>query len=307
MDPKHLYYLSEIIRYGSLSRASERLGVVQPTLTRVVKILEDQAGAPLLLRGRYGVSPTEIGEQLAEAGAEIASQVVGATEAVEHWKAGLGRELRVGVGPMLALSIVPKFLAEYLKRKWPFSLKVTTATAGRLVERLNSNELDVVLAPSRLNMHQEKLVQDVIFEDRMAVYAGKRSPLIGLGRTVTSQELAQATWISVGARSNIYEAQRDTFDLLGIPHVLPRISFTGDIAMCLDLLGATDVLVSLPQRLTEFSGRVTPEQQLDVAVEMLPRDIAFWSTKENSHRPQVIQFRSAFSKWLNREFGMQSD
>ena len=253
------------------------------------------------MRGRYGVSPTEIGGRLAEAGAEIATQVAGASEALDYWKAGLGRELRVGVGPMLALSIVPKFLNEYLRRMWSFSLKITTATAGRLVDRLNNDELDVVLAPSRLNLHQEKLVQDIILEDRMAIYAGKKTALTRLGRVITPEELACATWISVGARSNIDEEQRDTFELLGIPNVLPRISFTGDIAMCLDLLDTSDVLVSLPQKLTEFTGRVAPTQHLDVGTEMLPRDIAFWSTKENSHRPQVLQFRNAFCKWLERE------
>ena len=48
MDPKHLFYFSEIVRQGSLSKASDKLGVVQPTLSRIVKILEHQSGGDLL-------------------------------------------------------------------------------------------------------------------------------------------------------------------------------------------------------------------------------------------------------------------
>ncbi|MEM5544290.1 LysR family transcriptional regulator [Sulfitobacter sp. AS92] len=298
MDPKHLFYLSEIIRYGSLSRASEHLGVVQPTLTRIVKALEDQVGSPLLVRGRYGVSPTDIGDQLATTGMEIAKQIATASDAISTWNAGLGRELRVGVGPMLAVSIASKFLDEYLRRKRPFALAITTATAGKLVDQLNNGEIDIAIAPSRLNMHQEKLVQEVILDDHMAVYAGAKSKLRGLNRVITPSELANEEWAIVGARSNIYEDQNGTFEMLRIPHTLPRISFSGDITMCLSLLETSFVLVCLPKRLTEFTGRIAASQRLQVDAVLPPRNVAFWATKENWHKPQVIHFRNSLLKWL---------
>ena len=56
MNPQHLYYLQAIVEQGSMAKAAERLRVTQPTLSRIVKTLEEQAGAPLLHRERYGVS-----------------------------------------------------------------------------------------------------------------------------------------------------------------------------------------------------------------------------------------------------------
>lgn len=183
---------------SATARAAERLGVVQPTLTRVVEILEDQVGAPILNRGRYGVTATEIGARLAKSGTDIAHQMERAAQTVDQWKAGIGDELRVGVGPMLAISIMPRLIETYLEGRWPYLLKMTTATAGGLVNRLNTDELDVVLAPAQMNMHQERLVQEIVVEDRMAIYAGHKSRLVGAG-SVALSELMHETWIAVGS------------------------------------------------------------------------------------------------------------
>ena len=300
MDPKHLFYLSEIIRYGSLSRASERLGVVQPTLTRIIKILEDQAGAPLLNRGRYGVSPTEIGERLALSGTSIGTHISAAREAAEQWKSGIGQELRLGVGPMLAHSIMPPFLERYLSQNWPYALKITTASAGQLVEWLNDDEIDVVLAPSQLALHQEKLRQETVLEDRMAIYAGIRSPLLSVSGPIGADVLAQQTWASVGARSHIYESQGELFRGMNLHGVVPKVTFGGDAAMCLSLLRTTDLLVTLPEKLTDVWGGLERRQKLKTDVPMATRDVAVWTTKANHDRPQVIHFKKQFLGFLDR-------
>lgn len=74
MEPHHLRQLAEIIDLGSLSLAAKSLNVSQPTLSRNVKSLETLIGAPVLQRGRYGVTPTHIGETLAREGALFATR-----------------------------------------------------------------------------------------------------------------------------------------------------------------------------------------------------------------------------------------
>jgi LysR family nitrogen assimilation transcriptional regulator len=61
MDLISLRYFVEIIRHRSLSRAAISLGIVQPALTRRIKLLEEQLGVELLTRHRRGVEPTEAG------------------------------------------------------------------------------------------------------------------------------------------------------------------------------------------------------------------------------------------------------
>lgn len=298
MDPKHLYYLAEIVRYGSLNRASERLGVVQPTLTRVVKIIEDKAGAPVLRRGRYGVMPTEVGKRLANVGQAIAQQVTDADKVLEQWRAGLYEELRIGVGPMLAVTIMPGFLLKSLAQPWPYSMQVTTATAGRLVDRLNYGALDVAIAPSELQLRQEALDQEVVFEDRMAVYAGLKSPLLEKRGPISLEDLAKAPWIETGVMANIDQSSGRIFESLGLRSTTSKLTFTGDISMALSLLQQSELLLALPENLTAHIPTIESRQKLKVDADLPSRDIAIWVTKSNKDHPAVQHFTKALRKYF---------
>ena len=299
MDPKHLFYFSEIVRQGSLSKASDKLGVVQPTLSRIVKILEQQAGGELIKRTRNGVHATSLGHKLADKGLEIHRQIALAKEDVSSWNLKSKDTIDIGVGPMLAQSIFSSFVSDMLHDNNLPPMKVTTATAGRLLERLNNQEIDIVLAPSKLNSDQEELVQEILLEDEISIYAGKSSELIGLNRNITREELGRQSWMVVGARSNIYEEEYEHFSTLGLPNLTPVISFTGDISMCLRLLQTTDMLVALPKLLTRHSNMLTAEQELSTNLPALPRNVALWANVKQVNTPKIIQFKKLWREWQN--------
>ena len=72
MDPKHLFYFSKLSERELFKQASDKLGVVQPTLSRIVKILEHQSVEFLLIRN--GVTATNLGHKLADKGLEISTK-----------------------------------------------------------------------------------------------------------------------------------------------------------------------------------------------------------------------------------------
>ena len=297
MDPKHLFYFSEIVRQGSLSKASDKLGVVQPTLSRIVKILEHQSGGDLLKRTRNGVTATSLGHKLADKGLEIHRQIALAEEEVSSWKTKSKDTINIGVGPMLAQSLFSSFVSDLLVDNNLPPMKVTTATAGRLLERLNNQEIDIVLAPSKLNSNQDRLVQEIMLEDEIGIYAGKTSRLIGLNRNITRDELGKQSWMVVGARSNIYEEEYEHFSTLGLPNLTPIISFTGDISMCLRLLQTTDMLVALPKLLTKHSNMLSADQELSTNLPALPRNVALWANANEVNNPKIIQFKKLWREW----------
>lgn len=304
MDPKHLFYFSEIVRQGSLSRASDKLGVVQPTLSRIVKILEQQAGGDLIKRSRNGVHATSLGHKLADKGLEIHRQIALAEEDISSWNTKSKDTINIGVGPMLAQSLFASFVSDMLSHNMLPPMKVITATAGRLLERLNNQEIDIVLAPSKLNSDQEKLVQEILLEDEIGIFAGKLSQLIGLHRNVTRDELGKQPWMVVGARSNIYEEEYEHFSTLGLPNITPIISFTGDISMCLQLLQTTDMLVALPKLLTHHSNLLSAEQELSTNLPALPRNVALWANAKNVNIPKIIQFKTLWRDWQNKSLNL---
>ena len=262
-----------------------------------MKILEHQSGGDLLKRTHNGVTATTLGHTLADKGLEIHRQIALAEEDISSWKTKSRDTINIGVGPMLAQSLFSSFVSDLLVQNNLPPMKVTTATAGRLLERLNNQEVDIVLAPSKLNFNQDRLAQEVMLQDEIGIYAGKTSSLIGLNRNITREELSRQSWMVVGARSNIYEEEYEHFSTLGLPNLSPIISFTGDISMCLRLLQTTDMLVALPKLLTQHSKMLSADQELSTNLPALPRNVALWANASEVNSPKIIQFKKLWREW----------
>ncbi|MEM6730382.1 MAG: LysR family transcriptional regulator, partial [Myxococcota bacterium] len=71
-----LHYFLEVADTKNISRAAERLGLRQPTLSQALKRLEAHLGVPLFIRRKTGVELTHAGKRL----------VVEARGLLEHWQ-----------------------------------------------------------------------------------------------------------------------------------------------------------------------------------------------------------------------------
>ena len=64
MDIKALRYFAELVRQQNFTRAAEALFVTQPTISKMVRSLEEEIGEPLLQRQGHSFSLTAAGELL---------------------------------------------------------------------------------------------------------------------------------------------------------------------------------------------------------------------------------------------------
>ena len=303
LNPKHLYWLAEITDLGSISQAAQKLNVTQPTLSRAVQVIEDQVGSPVLERERYGVRPTRIGQRLAETGRAIAESRMQAENAIDLWRGGQDRELRLGVGPMLAASIMGGFFSELFEDRPRYALRVVSATASRLIERLNDGHLDVVLAPEQINLFQDNLFQHKLFEDDLAVFAGPSNPLSVRSDSISLSQLGEHRWIAIGALSGIFGSQTEILAGLGIERVTASISFTGDIVMAAEILRRTEALCIMPRRLARLSGVLADANELNLTVNLPSRDVVLWCRRIERHRPDILDFQDRLETHLARASG----
>tara|TARA_A100001037_G_scaffold232726_1_gene211198 strand:- start:1156 stop:1377 length:222 start_codon:yes stop_codon:yes gene_type:complete len=54
----------ETIELGGITKASRSLNITQPALSKTISNLEKKLKCILLERGRFGIRPTEFGEEL---------------------------------------------------------------------------------------------------------------------------------------------------------------------------------------------------------------------------------------------------
>src|ERR1700751_5347419 len=63
-DFRRLGYFLQIAELGSLTRVAERLRIAQPSLSRQMRLLEEELGVILFTRGYRGMHLTDAGEAL---------------------------------------------------------------------------------------------------------------------------------------------------------------------------------------------------------------------------------------------------
>ena len=102
MDLRALRYFIEVVRQNGFTRAAETLHVTQPTISKMVKALEDEFGGPLLLREGRSVQLTDAGQVVYDRGLQVLSQTqLLRQEVADGW--GLARSVPVIAGFRLNL------------------------------------------------------------------------------------------------------------------------------------------------------------------------------------------------------------
>lgn len=132
-----------IAELGSFTRAGERLGRTQSTVSLQVKRLEDQLGRALFARTPRSLALTEDGERLL-APARLLLRLNDVTLA-ELTEPEIGGRVRIGVPEDFATAHLPAVLAAFTKAHPLVELEVTCDLTLNLLEKFHSGAFDFVL------------------------------------------------------------------------------------------------------------------------------------------------------------------
>jgi DNA-binding transcriptional LysR family regulator len=166
VDLTYLKYFFSVVNAGGFSKASQILGIQQPSITRGVKNLEDQLGVLLFERRGKTVSLTRAGKEVYFSCENIfneAKKIKIIAESELHECKG---PLRFAVVNPVSTFLMPKVLERYLKKYpyvWP---QMYTGTANDLMLRISKTELEFGLffhIPELLPELHKSTIQKVRF------------------------------------------------------------------------------------------------------------------------------------------------
>jgi LysR family transcriptional regulator, cell division regulator len=140
---KELQYFSEVAHCLTLSRAAERLGISQPSLSIGIKRIEHAIGVPLFNRSKKGVTLTPAGKQLLKHVQQLMQlweEVKAKAYDAEHDIAG---RLTLGCHPSVALHHLPHRLPSFLNQNQNLELKIEHDLSRNITEAVINMKLDV--------------------------------------------------------------------------------------------------------------------------------------------------------------------
>lgn len=295
MEPRHLVQLAEIIDRGSLARAAKFLNVSQPTLTRNMQSLEALIGGPVLRRGRYGVNPTAIGLLLAKEGRAVRDALNQANLSLGHWKNGLEGRLRIGVGTMIAHSLMARFLERAAAGRWNVALWIDVGGANRLIDHLRLNELDLAIVQFDPEFSKEGLAQIALCDDRRAYYSGETHELARRKR-ITEEEISRALHVTVGAFSD--QRQRACAEPVPQRDHGPKIELSGDVSIALHLLSTGKYIAALPEVIMNNLCDHRKFVKLAYSGAMPRRTFSIWYKEDMGGHPLLKEFCLRFRKFV---------
>jgi DNA-binding transcriptional LysR family regulator len=166
LDPVLLQTFLVIAQTRSFTRAAERLGLRQSTVSQHVRKLESETGRRLFIRDTHSVTMTADGEALIE----FAGSILAANERAERYLAGseLRGRLRFGASEDFVTSRLPDVLREFVRTHPLVEFELTVGLSGELNEKLAGGELDLVCGKRRPGEDRGR----VVWRDRLAWVSG---------------------------------------------------------------------------------------------------------------------------------------
>ncbi|MBB4984575.1 LysR substrate-binding domain-containing protein [Streptomyces nymphaeiformis] len=155
-EPTQLRTFLAVAQTLSFTRAADRLGLRQSTVSQHVRRLEEATGRPLFARDTHRVELTEDGEAMLG----FARTILQAHERAAAFFGGtrLRGRLRFGASEDFVTTRLPEILESFRREHPEVDLELTVELSGTLQARLAAGRLDLILAKRRGAESEGRLV-----------------------------------------------------------------------------------------------------------------------------------------------------
>ncbi|WP_426262756.1 hydrogen peroxide-inducible genes activator [Sphingomonas sp. PWP1-2] len=162
---RHLSYFVALAEAGSFTRAAERMGVSQPSLSQQIRALETIIGAALFERGGPAIL-TPLGRDLLDRARRILLDVVDLEDFRAISADPLIGTIRLGVSPTLGAYLMPALVARLHREHPTLRVHVREGLPTALATGLATGVHDLILAQLPVTggaFHSERLFREPLY------------------------------------------------------------------------------------------------------------------------------------------------
>lgn len=194
-SPAELNYFIEVSNTLNLSRAAERLGITQPTLTLAIQRLENSFGVPLLIRSKSGVKMTQAGHKLASQARLLFEEWQRIKDDALRSESEIRGRYVIGAHPSVALYSLPLFFTDLLLQNENLEIKFMHDLSRKITEEVISFNIDfgIVVNPWP---HPDLVIKN-LSTDEVSLWVSKKpnelqDPSSGKAVLICDPELLQS-------------------------------------------------------------------------------------------------------------------
>ena len=145
MKLQQLEVFVTVVDQGGIRAAARHLQVSQAAVTKSMRLLEQEAGMPLLLRRSRGITLTDAGTRLLARARLVSRQISIARDELRQLAGENTGTLRVGVTPFLTISRLGQAFGWFRQRYQGVQLQLMEGLMTRVLPRLRDGTLDIAV------------------------------------------------------------------------------------------------------------------------------------------------------------------
>ena len=262
MKLRNLIYFIEIEKCGNMSKASEKLYVSQPALSKGMSELEKELGCQLFIRKASNIVLTEEGKRCLEYSKKI---IALCNELPEYIKQKETKSLKVGYVIVGYLEYLLNIINDKDELK-DISIIPIYGTTNEIVKKLEDNELDLAILPCLKIEKAKNIRHQIINKNKLHALVNKNHPLFSKDY-ITIDDLRENK-IIIWSEKNHHRFYKSYLKLLlknGIDenNIIPEANVMGDMIALMNINHAIGLAGPITSSLPQKEYRTIPIIDLD--------------------------------------------
>ena len=230
MDLAQLRIVIQVAEVGSLNKASDRMRIAQPALSRQIRLLEEELRTQLFVRHGRGMLLTPAGRRVLDRAYRIMREVSQIRADLEVERADVTGKIAIGLPPTVGEAVTVPF-ARLIQERFPqLRIQFSPGFGGHLVEWLQRGDIDMaVLYDARplKSVHSRPLLSEAVF-----AVGGAEAGLM-LDRPVAFADLARLPLVLPTERHSlrwiVENAARQAKLVLNVRHEVESLATIRDL------------------------------------------------------------------------------
>jgi LysR family hydrogen peroxide-inducible transcriptional activator len=175
MNIQQLEYIVAVDNYRHFVHAAEHCNVTQPTLSMMIKKLEEELSVKIFDRTKQPIVPTGIGREIIDQAKVILREASRMNEIAKQFNGNLSGELRIGIIPTIAPYLLPHLVNPFITNYPDIKLHVSEMITERIITELKLGNLDVGIIAS---LSEESSLQEIpLYKERFYAYVSENTDL----------------------------------------------------------------------------------------------------------------------------------
>ena len=188
---RHLELIATVYDFGGILRASQRLNLTQPAVTKSLQDVEALLGVQLFVRSSRGLTPTHYGEAFVRHAKIVLAQLRHSAEELQNLREGFGGHVTVGTLLAASAELLPRAIIALKDERPNVAITVFDGTYDVLIPRLRMGDLDLVLGRIPEGIQADDLVYEAFYAEKTDLVCRREHPLARRRRLVLADLLSE--------------------------------------------------------------------------------------------------------------------